>query len=348
MPTPGSGQKCHADLFTAFVQQLGLKLESTKAPVDVMVGHALACPDLKRRSLRTPCSAPKTIAVPGPTILKYTEPNQLMALTTGNRLGPMKSSRTSAPHASARTRTRARANPRVVSAVSIEYAIYDAIAHLHVSGASSLVSVILFGSASSGAFSESSDVDLILALPDAAATQDRRRLRQAVSALEITHGLRSPAALPKNPLEKFAEHAGGEAHSCFICSRSDLLSDALALLSVAAYPALPDATRYAMGALKHSLHSCYFCYHLKTAPIHQEVEFFNLRLGRSRSCWNCWTSGKVTTGHSPSRCAVCRTPSSAETAINLLSHGTRQKRTRLDLRSTPLPPHPYNTAHTAE
>jgi hypothetical protein len=40
----------------------------------------------------------------------------------------------------------------------------------------------------------------------------------------------------------------------------------LILLSAAAFPVLPDATRYAMGALKHSQHSCYFCYHLKTAP----------------------------------------------------------------------------------
>jgi hypothetical protein len=38
-----------------------------------------------------------------------------------------------------------------------------------------------------------------------------------------------------------------------------------------------------MGALKHSLHSCYFCYHLKTAPLNEEVEFFNSRLGRSKT-----------------------------------------------------------------
>ena len=38
-----------------------------------------------------------------------------------------------------------------------------------------------------------------------------------------------------------------------------------------------------MSALKHSLHSCYFCYHLKTDPLNEEVEFFNSRLGRSRT-----------------------------------------------------------------
>jgi hypothetical protein len=57
----------------------------------------------------------------------------------------------------------------------------------------------------------------------------------------------------------------------------------LILLSAAAFPVLSDATRYGMGALKHSLHSCYFCYHLKTDPLNEEVEFFNSRLGRSRT-----------------------------------------------------------------
>jgi len=217
----------------------------------------------------------------------------------------------------------------------------DAVAQLHASGENSLVSVILFGSAASGAFSESSDVDLILVLPNEAAMDDRRRLREAVSDLEITHGLRLPASRRKNLLEMFAEHAGGEAHSCFFCSRDDLMSgDAarvfglraieklfvdrivlasvivsaktvwgeellsliplpplrrldvfkalfglagLTLLSVVAFPVLYDATRYGMGALKHSLHSCYFCYHLKTVPLNEEVEFFNFRLGRSKT-----------------------------------------------------------------
>jgi predicted nucleotidyltransferase len=217
----------------------------------------------------------------------------------------------------------------------------DAVAQLHLGGVCSLVSIILFGSAASGAFSESSDVDLIIVLPDEATPEDRRRLREVVSDLEITHSLRLPATRSKNPLEMFAEHAGGNAHSCFFCSRSDLVSGdvarvfglgaaeelfvdrivlasvivsaktiwgdellplvplppirrldvfkalfglaGLTLLSVVAFPVLSDATRYAMSALKHSLHSCYFCYHLKTAPLNEEVEFFNSRLGPSRT-----------------------------------------------------------------
>lgn len=217
----------------------------------------------------------------------------------------------------------------------------DAVAQLHAGGAISLVSVILFGSAASGTYSESSDVDLIVVIADQTSQEDRRLLRGLVTDLEITHGLRSPKSRPRNPLEVFAEHAGGHAHSCFFCTRGDLISgDAarvfglraaeevflertffasvivsaktvwgedllslvplpslrhldvfkalfrltgLVLFSAAAFPALSDATRYAMGALKHSLHGCFFCYHLRTAPLDEEVSFFNSRLGGNRT-----------------------------------------------------------------
>src|SRR5215813_5479168 len=49
------------------------------------------------------------------------------------------------------------------------------------------------------------------------------------------------------------------------------------------FPVLPDATKYAMGTLKHSLHSCFFCYHRRTAALEEEVQFFNRRLGESRT-----------------------------------------------------------------
>jgi hypothetical protein len=55
------------------------------------------------------------------------------------------------------------------------------------------------------------------------------------------------------------------------------------VLSVMTFPVLPDATKYAMGALKHSLHSCYFCYHGRTAALEEEVDFFQRRLGATRT-----------------------------------------------------------------
>jgi len=53
------------------------------------------------------------------------------------------------------------------------------------------------------------------------------------------------------------------------------------ILSAMTFPVLPDATKYAMGTLKHSLHSCFFCYHQRTTTLEDEVAFFNRRLGAS-------------------------------------------------------------------
>lgn len=53
------------------------------------------------------------------------------------------------------------------------------------------------------------------------------------------------------------------------------------LLVVVAFPLLPSATRYAMAALKRAVHNCYFVYHLRPAPLAEEIEFFQQRIGRS-------------------------------------------------------------------
>ena len=217
----------------------------------------------------------------------------------------------------------------------------DEVTKLRLNGAISLVSVILFGSAASGAFSQSSDVDLIIVVPDETSPEDRRLLRAKVVELEIVHGLRPPENPRRRLLEGFAEHAGGHAQSCFLCARADLISGNVArifglrgaeeifvermllasvmvsartvwgedllsrvplpslrrldvfkslfrstsfiLFCAAAFPVLPEATKYAMSTLKHSLHSCYFCYHMKNTSLDDEVAFFNARLGRNRT-----------------------------------------------------------------
>jgi hypothetical protein len=56
-----------------------------------------------------------------------------------------------------------------------------------------------------------------------------------------------------------------------------------ALLCVTVFPVLPHATKYAMGVLKRSLHNCFFCYHCRRDTLEQEVEFFQGRLGPSRT-----------------------------------------------------------------
>jgi predicted nucleotidyltransferase len=55
------------------------------------------------------------------------------------------------------------------------------------------------------------------------------------------------------------------------------------VLSIVVFPVFPAATKYAMGTLKHSLHSCYFWYHNRTASLDEEVAFFNRRFGASRT-----------------------------------------------------------------
>jgi predicted nucleotidyltransferase len=48
---------------------------------------------------------------------------------------------------------------------------------------------------------------------------------------------------------------------------------------VAAFPLLPDATKYQIGKLKRSLHSCFFCYERRAAPVEEEIAFFTRRHG---------------------------------------------------------------------
>jgi hypothetical protein len=205
-----------------------------------------------------------------------------------------------------------------------------------------LVSVVLFGSAATGGFSSGvSDVDAIIVLGDGATRDDRKRLLDEVSLLEVSHGLRAPPGRAKTALERFAERTGGHGLSSFVCTRADLLSgdvmrllglrrleallvdrivlasivasavtvwgedllphvrvpsvrrlDVLkaffafanqALLAAAAYPVLPEATKYAMGTLKRSLHSSFFCYQLRTAPLEEEVAFFDRGRGQDRT-----------------------------------------------------------------
>jgi hypothetical protein len=57
----------------------------------------------------------------------------------------------------------------------------------------------------------------------------------------------------------------------------------LTLLCAVAYPMLPRATKHAMGTLKRSLHSCYFCFERGAAALPAEVAFFQARLGGERT-----------------------------------------------------------------
>jgi hypothetical protein len=53
------------------------------------------------------------------------------------------------------------------------------------------------------------------------------------------------------------------------------------LFAAMVYPLLPDAIKYAMDALKRSVHNCYFCSKLQPAPLTDEVAYFEQRHGPS-------------------------------------------------------------------
>jgi predicted nucleotidyltransferase len=205
-----------------------------------------------------------------------------------------------------------------------------------------VASVVLFGSAATGSYSAAiSDVDLLLVLRDGTGAEDRRRVRDTVSELEVRHGLARSRSHRPTAVEAFADRITANVRAFFICTRADLLSgeparvlgippaqalfvdrvaipsilasaitirgeDLLAqvplppirrfdvakaffslfnqvLFSAALYPILPRATRYGMDALKRSVHSCYFCYHGRSAPLVEEVAFFQQRHRPSRT-----------------------------------------------------------------
>jgi predicted nucleotidyltransferase len=205
-----------------------------------------------------------------------------------------------------------------------------------------VASVVLFGSVATGSYSATiSDVDLLLVLGDGAGAEDRRRVRDAVSELEVRHGLATPRSHRRSALEAFADRITANVRTFFICTRADLLSgeparvldippaqarfvDRVAIPSIVAsgttvwgedllaqvplppirrfdvakaffslfhqvlfcaavYPVLPRATKYAMDALKRSVHNCYFCYHRRSAPLAEEVAFFQQRHRPSRA-----------------------------------------------------------------
>jgi Nucleotidyltransferase domain len=56
-----------------------------------------------------------------------------------------------------------------------------------------------------------------------------------------------------------------------------------ALLAIVAFPVLPEATRYAMGTLKRSLHSCFFCFERRGASLEEEIAFFDRGRGQDRT-----------------------------------------------------------------
>jgi len=57
----------------------------------------------------------------------------------------------------------------------------------------------------------------------------------------------------------------------------------MGLLCAAIFPLYPGMTKYAMGVLKSSVHSCFFCYERRRASLEEEISFFERRQGSNRT-----------------------------------------------------------------
>src|SRR5438105_3522589 len=88
-----------------------------------------------------------------------------------------------------------------------------------------LVAVVLFGSATKGGFSENvSDVDVIIVVSDDVSREKRLRLGEDIARLEALHELRPATAPSPGSARARLERAVGHLMSCFVCTRSDLIS----------------------------------------------------------------------------------------------------------------------------
>jgi predicted nucleotidyltransferase len=70
--------------------------------------------------------------------------------------------------------------------------------------------------------------------------------------------------------------------------RLDVLKASLSFFSVlwmsaTLYAVLPKSTKYAMGALKRSLHSCFYVCNGRSAPLEEEVRYFGERLRKTQA-----------------------------------------------------------------
>lgn len=90
---------------------------------------------------------------------------------------------------------------------------------------SGIVSAVLFGSASTGAYSPSvSDVDLLIVLLDGATMEDKEQVRDTISQLEEQSGLGKHTSGQQGALDALADRITNNVRSFFVCTRSDLLS----------------------------------------------------------------------------------------------------------------------------
>jgi predicted nucleotidyltransferase len=101
----------------------------------------------------------------------------------------------------------------------------EALVHTCTQDRTPLVSVALFGSAAKGGFSgDVSDVDVIIVVSDELSRAKRLRLGEDIARLETLHELRPATTHSPGSVRARIERAVGHGISCFVCTRSDLIS----------------------------------------------------------------------------------------------------------------------------
>ena len=145
-----------------------------------------------------------------------------------------------------------------------------------------IASLILFGSVALKAASAASDIDLIVVTFDDATTEDHARLRGVASRLEMTHGFRKQEVRRANFLERYIQHAGGDAHSALVCTKSAVLAgDPARIFNLKPIEAL-FVDRIVVASILHSGQTVYgqdFLLCARTRPIRRlDVfkSFFNI------------------------------------------------------------------------
>lgn len=107
--------------------------------------------------------------------------------------------------------------------------------------------------------------------PSQALFVDRVVIPSIVTSAVTVWGEDMLSQIPMSPIRRFDVF---KAFHGFFCQ---------AVLSMTVFAVLPKATKYAMGTLKRSLHNCYLCYHGRRVSLEEEVNFFQRRLGASRT-----------------------------------------------------------------
>jgi predicted nucleotidyltransferase len=89
----------------------------------------------------------------------------------------------------------------------------------------SLASLVLFGSAVIGGWSDDvSDVDLIFVMSDGATREDRRRFAGEASRIEARHDLGHRSDHKPGALERLFDTVTANRRTFFVCTRGDMLS----------------------------------------------------------------------------------------------------------------------------